>query len=205
MTEPPQGRKPFKKTVNRISGRNVTTQSVRPVYNTLFPEPLPGKPFTAVPILQKRKEKMYPRSGFRSGGTYERTLVPEFVPGEHSNVPSFRFSSTKTTFLENPPFCQPAKFATFYNKCATFYDNFRLFVPIDIINVTNRRKSTLRHETFSDSLPQLMTIFCPPLSAVAFWISPTHIPPASTPPECFKRGQTCTFQTCTLFSARIWP
>ena len=43
---------------------------------------------------------MYPRSGFRSGGTRERTLVP----GEHPNVPSFRFrsggTSTKSTLLE---------------------------------------------------------------------------------------------------------
>ena len=35
---------------------------------------------------------MYPRSGFRSWGTCERTLVPVFVPGEHPNVPSFWFS-----------------------------------------------------------------------------------------------------------------
>ena len=34
---------------------------------------------------------MCPRSGFRSGGTCEHTLVPVFVPGEHPNVPSFRF------------------------------------------------------------------------------------------------------------------
>ena len=30
-----------------------------------------------------------PRSGFRSGGTCKRTLVPAFVPGEHLNVPLF--------------------------------------------------------------------------------------------------------------------
>ena len=36
--------------------------------------------------------RMCPRSGFRFGGTCERTLVPVFVPGEHPNVPSFRFS-----------------------------------------------------------------------------------------------------------------
>ena len=36
--------------------------------------------------------RMYPRSGFRSGGTCDRTLVPVLVPGEHPNVPSFRFS-----------------------------------------------------------------------------------------------------------------
>ena len=47
---------------------------------------------------------MYSRSGFRSGGTCERTLVPVFVPGEHPNVPSFRFrsggTSAKPTLLE---------------------------------------------------------------------------------------------------------
>ena len=32
---------------------------------------------------------MHPRSGFRSGGTCERTLVPVFVPREHPNVSSF--------------------------------------------------------------------------------------------------------------------
>ena len=32
-----------------------------------------------------------PRSGFRSGGTYECTLVLAFVPEEHANVPLFRF------------------------------------------------------------------------------------------------------------------
>ena len=55
--------------------------------------------------------QMCPRSGFRSRGTCERTLVPVFVLGEHPNVPLFRFS-----FWENirqnhpfgkPPFCQP--------------------------------------------------------------------------------------------------
>ena len=35
--------------------------------------------------------RMYPRSGFRSGGTCECTLLPVFAPGEHANVPSFRF------------------------------------------------------------------------------------------------------------------
>ena len=36
--------------------------------------------------------QMYPRSGFRSGGTCKHTLVPVFVPGEHLNVPSFRWN-----------------------------------------------------------------------------------------------------------------
>ena len=54
---------------------------------------------------------MCPRSGFRSGGACERTLVPVFVPGEHPNVPSFRFSfrgerPAKPPFWK-PPFCQP--------------------------------------------------------------------------------------------------
>ena len=63
------------------------------------------------------------KGGFvKGGGSGERTLVPVFVPGEHSNGPSFRFSfrgnirmyprsgfrsggtSAKTTLLENHPF-----------------------------------------------------------------------------------------------------
>ena len=56
---------------------------------------------------------MYLRSGFCSGGTCERTLVPVFVPGEHPNVPSFRFSPgehpPKPPFWK-PPFCQPHSF-----------------------------------------------------------------------------------------------
>ena len=55
--------------------------------------------------------RTYPRSGFRSGGTCERTLVPVFVPGEHPNVPSFRFlfrgTSAKSPLLENHPFGKP--------------------------------------------------------------------------------------------------
>ena len=56
--------------------------------------------------------RMCPRSGFRSGGTCERTLVSVFVPGGHPNVPSFQFSFRwnirqnhpfwKTTLLTNP-------------------------------------------------------------------------------------------------------
>ena len=38
--------------------------------------------------------RTYPRSGLRSGGTSERTLVPVFVPGEHP---------PKTTLLETTP------------------------------------------------------------------------------------------------------
>ena len=38
---------------------------------------------------------MYPRSGFRSEGTGECTLVPVFVPGEHPPKPPF----CKTTLL----------------------------------------------------------------------------------------------------------
>ena len=45
---------------------------------------------------------MYPRSGFRSGGTSECTLVPVFVPGEHPPKPPF----WKSTGYD--PFCQAA-------------------------------------------------------------------------------------------------
>ena len=52
-----------------------------------------------------------PRSGFRSGRTYECTLVPLFVPSEHLNVPSFGFSSrgtsAKITLLETTFFVNP--------------------------------------------------------------------------------------------------
>ena len=39
---------------------------------------------------------MYPRSGFRSGGTCECTLVPDLVPGEHPTL------SWKPTLLATP-------------------------------------------------------------------------------------------------------
>ena len=42
--------------------------------------------------------RTYPRSGFRSGGTFECTLVPVFVPGEHLPKPPF----WKTTLLSTP-------------------------------------------------------------------------------------------------------
>ena len=50
---------------------------------------------------------MYPRSGFRSGGTCKRTLVDSgFVPGKHANVPSFRFSF-RGEHPPKPPFGKP--------------------------------------------------------------------------------------------------
>ena len=42
--------------------------------------------------------RTYPRSGFRSGGTSECTLVAVFVPGEHPPKPPF----WKTTLLATP-------------------------------------------------------------------------------------------------------
>ena len=42
--------------------------------------------------------RTYPRSGFRSGGTSECTLVPVFVPGEHPPKAPF----WKTTLSFNP-------------------------------------------------------------------------------------------------------
>ena len=57
--------------------------------------------------------RMYPHSGFRSGGTSECTLVPVLVPGEHPNLPSFRFSFRGNIRQNHPfgnhPFCQPQK------------------------------------------------------------------------------------------------
>ena len=45
--------------------------------------------------------RTYPRSGFRSGGTSECTLVPVFVPGEHPPEPPF----WKTTLLGSSEKC----------------------------------------------------------------------------------------------------
>ena len=64
---------------------------------------------------------MCPRSGFRSGGTRERTLVPAFVPGEHPNVPSFRFS-IRGNIRQNhpfgkPPSWEPPKRVLLQNRC----------------------------------------------------------------------------------------
>ena len=42
--------------------------------------------------------RTYPRSGFRSGGTSECTLIPVFVPGEHPPKPPF----WKTTLCRPP-------------------------------------------------------------------------------------------------------
>ena len=53
---------------------------------------------------------MYPCSGFRSGGTCECTLVPVFVPGEHPNVPSFRFSFRGNIRQSHPFGNQPFRF-----------------------------------------------------------------------------------------------
>ena len=62
-----------------------------------------------------------PRSAFRSGGTCEPTLVPVFVPGEHPNVPLFRFSFRGNIRQDHPfwkpPFCQP----TIYIYIHTLY------------------------------------------------------------------------------------
>ena len=71
---------------------------------------------------------MYPRSGFRSGGAYERTLVPVFVPGEHPNVPSFRFSFRVNIRQNHPfgkaPFCQPPSFVSrFVGTCCDVCQN----------------------------------------------------------------------------------
>ena len=52
--------------------------------------------------------RMYSRSGFPSGATCERTLVPVFLPGNIRMYPRSGFrsggTSAKTTLLENHPF-----------------------------------------------------------------------------------------------------
>ena len=84
--------------------------------------------------------RMCPRSGFRSRGTCERTLVPVYVPGEHPNVPSFRFSF-RGNICQNhpfgkPPFCQPPIL------CAN-YDGFLWIFPRDVIRIRMNSRNSL--------------------------------------------------------------
>ena len=57
-----------------------------------------------------RKRVVFWRMYLRSGGICERTLVLIFVPGEHLNVPSFRFSFRGNIRQNHPfwksPFCE---------------------------------------------------------------------------------------------------
>ena len=62
---------------------------------------------------------MYPRSGFRSGGTCARALVPVFVLGEHPNVPSF-WSFVPGEHLPKPPFWKTTLLATLVEVCAPY-------------------------------------------------------------------------------------
>ena len=94
-------------------------------------------------FVKGRFWRMCPHSGFRSGGTCERTLVPVLGPGEHPNVPSFRFrsggTSAKTTLLENCPSVNPRYFSTFFDSVLDFLGprgreapgtRFGLFLPL---------------------------------------------------------------------------
>ena len=65
--------------------------------------------------------RMCPSSGFRSGGTCERTLVPVFVPGGTSECALVRVfcsggTSDKTTLLENHPFVNPRFYGRFRGR-----------------------------------------------------------------------------------------
>ena len=85
---------------------------------------------------------MYPRSGFRSGGTCERTLVPVFrsggtcertlvpvfAPGEHPPRPPFW----------KPPFWAPAKLARFqFLRCKNYV----------AVSALNSPRATIKSET----------------------------------------------------------
>ena len=65
-------------------------------------------------FIKGRLWRMCASSSFRSGGTCERTLVPVFVPGEHPNVPSFRFSF-RGNILQNHLFGKPVSGIFFWN------------------------------------------------------------------------------------------
>ena len=62
--------------------------------------------------------RTYPRSGFRSGGTCERTLVPVFGLGEHPNVPSFRCSFRGNIHQKHPFGNHPFRFLRKEGKSA---------------------------------------------------------------------------------------
>ena len=67
--------------------------------------------------------RTYPRSGFRSGGTSECTLVPVFVPGEHPPKPPFFREEVKGNKLKGK--IVSALFHTFTH----FYTLLRNFPP----------------------------------------------------------------------------
>ena len=84
---------------------------------------------------------MYPHSGFRSGGTSECTLVPVFVPGEHLNVPSSRFSF-KGNIRPNHPFGKPP-----FSKTPEFGGNINWDFPLYAVSFTgpgNLQKALLK-------------------------------------------------------------
>ena len=69
--------------------------------------------------------RTYPRSGFRSGGTSECTLVPVFVRGEHPPKPPFG----------KPPFCQPAILCDVFCSFPGFFRVRKVRRILDVLRV----------------------------------------------------------------------
>ena len=94
---------------------------------------------------------MCPRSGFRSGGTCEFTLVPVFVLGEHPTVPSFQFSLRGNTRQNHPfgkpRFCEPA---IIYGVTDTDLNSFRIS-----FGVTDTDLALIIAQLLNDSFPTL--------------------------------------------------
>ena len=80
---------------------------------------------------------MCPRSGFRSGGTCERTLVPVVVPVEHLNVPLFRFSF-RGNICQTPPFWKTTLLSTPDKKTARFTEGKRPYYRHFVVKYTGR-------------------------------------------------------------------
>ena len=83
-------------------GTHTGTHTHTGTYTQMFHLPFSDLPLKKCPRGDKRAVfvkgsfwRMCPRSGFRSGGTCERTVVPGFVLGEHLNLPSFRSDNRK--------------------------------------------------------------------------------------------------------------
>ena len=92
----------------------------------------------------------------RSGGTCERTLVPVFVPGEHANVPSFRFSF-RVNIRQNhpfgkPPFCQPPNFGPHRvpgRELSEFLSAYYMCAKVSSVNFSQNSPSLLQNSVSS--------------------------------------------------------
>ena len=92
----------------------------------------------------------------KKGGFGECSLVPVFVPGEHANIPSFRFSfqgtSAKITLLENHPFqvlstseiCEEKRFVRLWAVSSPISEDFFWVLALrEVPKISEDKKSPL--------------------------------------------------------------